>query len=94
MKVELKPCQKTLNYISFIYIVVLISSIVTSQWRAMILSFATTSGRYTANRLDHKEKKHPINHEFSAKDFQLNLPQEDSSCTLLKHVRVQGFKGL
>lgn len=28
------------------------------------------------------------------KEFQFNLPKEDTSCTSLKHVRVQGFKGL
>lgn len=38
--------------------------------------------------------KNLINQEFSEKEFQFNLPREDASCTSLKHVRVQGFKGL
>lgn len=38
--------------------------------------------------------KNPINQEFSGREFKFNLPKEEASCTLLKHVRVQGFKGL
>lgn len=45
-------------------------------------------------RLAELEKKFPINQEFSGKEFQFNLPKEEASCTSLKHVRVQGFKGL
>lgn len=41
-----------------------------------------------------EEKKNPINQEFSGREFEFNLPEEEASCTLLKHVRVRGFKGL
>lgn len=41
-----------------------------------------------------KKKKNLINQEFSRREFKFNLPKEAASCTLLKHVRVQGFKGL
>lgn len=63
-----------------------------------MLSLTTAWGQYTTVQISRvkrqKKKKIPINQEFSGKELQFNLPKEEASCTSLKHVRVQGFKGL
>lgn len=59
-----------------------------------MLSLTTAGGQYTTVQISRVKKKIPINQEFSGKEFQFNLPKEEASCTSLKHVRVQGFKGL
>ena len=82
--------------VSFRCTEVLIWSIVTSHHYALILSLTTALGQYTTAQISRvgKKKKILINQEFSGKEFQFNLPKEEASCTSLKHVRVQGFKGL
>lgn len=93
-------CRHIFNLFIYFYVClqVLIWSIVTSLQYCLMLSLSTIWGRYTTvqiSRVKKKERnKFQLIRSLEEKEFQFNLPEEAASCTSLKHVRVQGFKGL